>query len=418
MKSITGRAATRSHRPGKLFVSQVRAFEAALRKQRYAKSTIRDYLREYRLLGSWLRKNGLELHEINDAAIDGYLRDTSGASRPHTIWGRRRATTAIHALLRHLQDAGVIAPSAAESSISTEADQWLNSYRMHLERVKGLAPSTCQQYCFFVSRLVKALSCAGVIDWSAVTADNFVEFVQSEAAGRRGSGPSNVATVVRSFLRFLISQGRLPAKLMNRIPTVRRWPQAALPQRLSQEEIKQLIEACIDGTAIGQRNYAVVLLLSCLGLRAKEVARLQLGDIDWVNGCIVIRAGKTHRERVLPLPQSVGEALLSYLQNGRPATSHRDIFLEHRAPFRPLKTASAITLLIKRLLAKANIKRKPSGAHLLRHALATEMVNHGASFKEVADVLGHQALETTAIYAKLNLAALSGIALPWPGGVQ
>ena len=109
---------------------------------------------------------------------------------------------------------------------------------------------------------------------------------------------------------------------------------------------------------------------------------MQLDDIDWVNGCIVIRAGKTHRERTLPLAQDVGEGLLSYLRDGRPPTTHRDIFLEHGAPFRPLKTSSAITLLVKRLLSKADINRKPSGAHLLRHARATELVNHGASFKD------------------------------------
>ena len=162
----------------------------------------------------------------------------------------------------------------------------------------------------------------------------------------------------------------------------------------------------------------MLLLLSRLGLRAKEVARLQLNDIDWVNGSLLARSSKTHCQRLLPLPQDVGEALLSYLQNGRPETTDREIFLSAVAPYLPLKTSSTISVTVKRLLARAGIKRQSSGAHLFRHTAATQMVNRGASFKEVADVLGHQQLQTTGIYAKLDLAALSEVALPWPGGAQ
>src|SRR5262249_10145802 len=179
-----------------------------------------------------------------------------------------------------------------------------------------------------------------------------------------------------------------------------------------------VLEACVDGTAIGRRNYAILLLLSRLGIRALEAAQLQIDDVDWRTGCIVIRAGKNHRERNLPLSEDVGQAILDYLQNGRPQTDSRNIFLEHTAPFHPLKTSSAITKAIKRLLKKTGIERRSAGAHLFRHTAASRMVCRGASFKEVADVLGHQSLQTTSIYAKLDLAALSQVALPWPGGAQ
>ena len=147
-------------------------------------------------------------------------------------------------------------------------------------------------------------------------------------------------------------------------------------------------------------------------------AQLKLEDVDWRTGSLVIRASKMHRERLLPLPEEVGQALLDYLQHGRPPTSSRHIFLVHTAPFAPLQTSSALSKAVKLLLHKAGIERHSSGAHLLRHTVASQMVCGGASFKEVADVLGHQSLQTTSIYAKLDLVALSQVALPWPGGAQ
>ncbi len=149
-----------------------------------------------------------------------------------------------------------------------------------------------------------------------------------------------------------------------------------------------------------------------------EVARLQFDDIDWFQGSILIRAGKSHRDRLLPLPEDVGQALLDYLRGNRPVTPHRELFLGHYAPYRPLRTASAITHVVQRLLKRAGIERRSSGAHLFRHTAASQMINRGASFKEIADILGHRSLQTTGIYAKLDLEALSRVALPWPGGAQ
>jgi integrase/recombinase XerC len=250
-----------------------------------------------------------------------------------------------------------------------------------------------------------------------LTADSISAFVQADAAPRRGFGPHGTATAVRSFLRFLVVQNRLPTGLDRAIPTVRRWSHAALPQHLSDTDISRMLQCCANGTASGTRDYAILLLLSRLGLRAKEVASLQLHDVDWANGSLLIRTSKTHAERLLPLAQDVGEALLAYLRAGRPVTSFRHFFLAHTAPYRPLQTASAITKIVKRLLAKAGIARQSSGAHLFRHTVATQLVNRGASFKDVADVLGHHTLQTTGLYAKLDLAALAQVALPWPGGM-
>ena len=304
------------------------------------------------------------------------------------------------------------------SSAATEVQELLVAYKNYLEKVQGLARSTCDKYLYFAVRLLESQFAAAGLDWSAFTADSLRQFVELDAAPRKGFGPNGTATSVRSFLRFLVSQGFIAPGLELAIPKIRHWSQAALPQRLTELEVERLCATSSDGTAIGCRNYAIILLLAKLGLRANEVARLQLEDVDWNNGCLLIRAPKSHRERSLPLRQEVGEALVSYLQGGRPITTHREFFLRHAPSVCPLETPSAITKIVKRLLVKAGIERRSSGAHLLRHTAATRMVNQGATFKDVADVLGHQSLQTTAIYAKLDLARLAQVALPWPGGEQ
>jgi len=304
------------------------------------------------------------------------------------------------------------------SSAVIEVQELLASYRNYLTKVQGLALKTCDKYLYFAGRLLDSQMATGGLDWSAFTADRLQKFVERDAAPRKGFGPHGTATSVRSFLRFLVSQGLIVPGLELAIPKIRHWAQAALPQRLSELEVQRLCTISDDGTAIGSRNHAIILLLAKLGLRANEVARLRLDDVDWGKGCLLIRAAKSHRERALPLRQEVGAALLRYLQRGRPVTKHRDIFLRHAPSVCPLETPSAITKIVKRLLAKAGIERRSSGAHLLRHTAATRMVNQGATFKDVADVLGHQSLKTTAIYAKLDLTRLAQVALPWPGGEQ
>jgi site-specific recombinase XerD len=393
------------------------ALATTLQNQRYAISTISIHLREAQAFGFWVNERH-RLGEISELVLKHYLDDLSVQPGSLNRSRRRKITTAVHLLLNHLRQAGVIAPPPAEIPSLTEARQCLTRYEEYLEKVQGLAPTTRRQYLRFASRLLNTISQSGLIEWSSLNADKIIEFVRADASSRKGFGPHTTSTAIRSLLRFLVSQGRLPTGLETAIPTIPRWSHAALPQRLSETDIDRLLTVCNDGTAIGKRNYAILILLSRLGLRAKEVAGMQLGDLDWANGSLLVRSSKTHSERLLPMAQEVGEALVSYLRNGRPATSHRQIFLDHTAPFRPLQTASAITKVVKRLLAKAGIERRSSGAHLFRHTVASQMVNHGASFKEVADVLGHQNLQTTGIYAKLDLAALSETALPWPGGAQ
>jgi site-specific recombinase XerD len=398
-----------------LLGSHLDTLATALRDQHYAASTIRTHLREARAFGAWLTAQPYQLRDGNELLLARYLHSCAPSVPLHKR-RRQRITAAIHRRLEHLRTAGVVAPPPVERLPETEVQQWRSRDGAYLDHVLGLAPTTRQKYLFLTTRLLQTLSHQGVITWSALTADTITAFVQADATPRKGFGPHGTATAVRSFLRFLVVQNRLSAGLDMAIPTIRRWSHAALPQHLSELDSIRVLQCCADGTARGARHYAMLRLRSRLGLRAKEVASLQLSAVDWVNGSLLIRSSKTHAARLLPLAQDVGEALLAYLRIGRPATLSRHLFLEHTAPYRPLHTASAMTKIVKRLLAKAGIARQSSGAHLFRHTVATPLVNRGASFKDVADVLGHHTLQTTALYAKLDREVLAQVAWPWPGG--
>lgn len=398
--------------------SHLDALATALQKQGYAVTTIGHHLREAHAFGCWWHDQQ-PLDEINERMLERYFAALAAQATPLTAQRRQGIATAIRLLFDHARQAGLIAPPPPVAGLpQTEMQQWLFRYQEYLAKVQGLAPSTCQRSLFFATRLLETVSQQGRIEWSNFTAEKITAFLLAEVAPRKGSGPRGPATALRSFLRFLVAQGQLSAGLELAIPPMRQWSQSALPQRLNDTETQQLLASCSSETAVGKRNYAILLLLARLGLRAKEVAQLQLKDLDWIQGSLLVRASKTHCQRLLPLPQDVGEALLSYLQHGRPPSTERALFLTVLPPFRPLSSHSVISVTVKRLMARVGVKRQSGGAHLLRHTAATQMVNRGASFKEVADVLGHQQLQTTGIYAKLDLAALAQVALPWPGGAQ
>lgn len=224
-------------------------------------------------------------------------------------------------------------------------------------------------------------------------------------------------SALRSFLGFLYLRGQLTAPLAASVPTVATWRLSELPQFLEPEQVQQILQSCDRNSPCGRRDYAALLLLARLGLRAGEVVHLCLEDINWACGEVFIR-GKSSREERLPLPPDVGRALAVYLQKDRPACFSRRVFIRMKAPHVGFSTSVAICDIVRRALRRAHLQPARKGAHLLRHSLATQMLRGGASLTQIGQILRHQLPQTTEIYAKVDLTALRAIAQPWSGGVR
>ena len=235
------------------FGAHLETLATALRDQHYAASTLHTHLREARAFGAWLTGQSYPLHDCSELLRERSLHARAPSVRLHKR-RRQRITAAIHRLLEHLRRAGVVAPPPVECQPETEVQQWLARYGAHRDHVQGLAPSTRRKYLFVATRLLATRSHQGSMTWSALTADRIIAFVQADATPRKGFGPHGTATAVRSFLRFLVVQQRLPAGLDLAIPTVRRWSHAALPQPFSDTDINQMLQCWADGTSSGTRT--------------------------------------------------------------------------------------------------------------------------------------------------------------------
>lgn len=282
-----------------------------------------------------------------------------------------------------------------------------------LDRQRGLAPVTVDNYCWHVVQFLAALPeptrlSVGLLDAGAVTA-----FMVGFCRDRNINSAKSMARSVRSFLRFAHATGRTSAQLWGAVPASAGWHLASLPRSVPQGDVERLlaVAARLGFTPVGRRDYAILLLLARLGLRRGEVAALALGDIDWRAGELMV-TGKGRRIERLPLPVEPGEAIVAWLTDGRPECATQSVFTTLRPPGRPL-TPGAIGHIVRTACRRAGLAR--IGAHRLRHTLATAMLRAGASLPEVGQVLRHRNAMSTAIYAKVDQAALRPLARPWPG---
>jgi site-specific recombinase XerD len=250
-----------------------------------------------------------------------------------------------------------------------------------------------------------------------LSAGDVVRFVQRQAPCLHLKRAKLLTTALRSFLHYARYRGQVRCDLAAAVPTVASWSMPSIPRAIPAHAVRQLLASINRRTAIGCRDYAILLLLARLGLRGGEVVRLRLKDIDWNAGSITVR-GKGDQRSVLPLPADVGSAIATYLRRGRPRCSSRHVFLRTTAPIRQLRGPASIAYLVQHNLARAGIQAPTNGAHQFRHALATEMLHRGASLAEIGDVLRHRSPETTKIYTSIDLDSLRTLALPWPGGVR
>lgn len=383
---------------------------AQLIQQHYAQRTGCILLRTADRLGRWLAQKGVALADVTTAHLKNFAashgrRDTGRL--PQMVWGVSR-------IAELLQSHGF---STCPPQLGA-GDQWLRRFDQHLLHVQGLTAKTRGNYLRYARRLITLRFGEAALDWQALSADDLCRFVQREAARLQPGSRGLPGTALSAVLRFLATEGAVSPLLARALPHIRRWRHAALPRHLTAVQLEAILAACQKPDGGSCRDRVMVLLLARLGLRAGEVRQLRLQDIDWTEGVLHVREGKSRRERCLPLPADAGTVLVDYLRQERPASVHREVFLSSVTPHPPLAASPAVSRIVQRVLRKAGVNAPRLGAHHLRHTVATQMVRRGTPFKDIADVLGHKSLDTTAIYAKLDEPSLQQVALPWPGGEQ
>jgi len=288
---------------------------------------------------------------------------------------------------------------------------------VYLRQERALANATIPNYLLFINSFLGDRFGNRSVLLGRLRTQDIVRFVQHEAPRLHLKRAKLLTTALRSFLQYARYRGDITLDLAAAVPPVANWSMTSIPRAIPPDQVRQLLASIERCTTIGRRDYAILLLLARLGLRSSEVVLLELDDLDWQAGRFSVR-GKGGRRTELPLPNDVGKAIAEYLRYGRPPSASRRVFLRGRAPIHGFLGPSAIGSLVRNSLKRAGINAPTNGAHQFRHALATQMLRHGASLSEIGEVLGHRSPETTKIYAKVDLDALRILALPWPGGVR
>ena len=390
-------------KPGQLGL-HVESYRSWLGRMGYTPLTVRNMLKDLGQVGLWMSGEGLQETQLDEDVMAAFL-----ATR-HAVGHRRvLGPRAMTPLLSYLREAGA---TPAAKPPQTPLGVLLAGYRTWLLQERGLAATTVLRYQNTAGRFLQQQAMSGeVFDPAKLTGLDVNAFLLREC-GRvsAGSAKGRVAEL-RSVLRFLYLRGVTPLRLGTAVPPVGGWRLATLPPTMATADVQLLLDSCDRSTRVGARNFAIMTLVARLGLRSIEVARLQLRDVDWRSGELVVR-GKAHRRDRLPLPPEVGEALVAYLSGDRARQSAEHLFLTCRAPYRPIR-ADLVGDVVERACLRAGLPRV--GPHRLRHALAADLLRRGAGLVAIGQVLRHQDLATTALYAKVDLSTLRQVAAPWPG---
>jgi site-specific recombinase XerD len=359
----------------------------------------------------WLASRRMGLARLDEHVIARYL---SHRGRKQSIQLGDRA--ALRRLLEALRDAEAIAP-AATPPMSTD-EVIFAQFASDLRREQGLAPRSILRHEPSVRRFLREVCPAGASDLGKIGHADVIGYVERHARDASAASGKAMCWSLRAFLRYLYRSGANPRQLADCVPSIRRWQLSHLPSAPSGGEIEQVLAGCDRTTAVGRRDYAILLLLARLGLRANEVATLTLEDIDWRAGTMRVHT-KGRQQTWMPIPADVGAAIVAYLHEDRPASESRRLFLRVLAPNVGFASGCAITMIARTALERAGISGfAHQGAHLFRHSLASELLRAGATLSQIGHVLGHAHPDTTRIYAKVDLEGLRSLSLPWPGGLQ
>jgi site-specific recombinase XerD len=382
----------------------VTEFLAMVAKAGYAAYTLQDKRRALVSFVRWVRDAGSSIRGLDEACITAFL---ARRSRPRCTY-RVSARAALYQFLEHLRITGVVPP---RRSASSPTELLVQQYLHHLSTDRGLCARSIEVYAPFVRAFVMAQRLPKRIAFLDALAIR--RYVLDRFRNRSVPFVKLLAAALRSFLRFLFLDEAIKVDLSTAVPPVRRWRFAAVPPLLARHEVERVIATADRSTPRGRRAFAMLLLLARLGLRAGEIVALELDDICWPAGEIVVR-GKGRRHDRLPLLKDVGEALAAYLRERGPSTSRR-VFLRRYAPRVGLSGPTAVCIVARQAVRRAGLQLKGRvGAHVLRHGLATGMIQRGASLAEISQVLRHRSVASTQLYAKVEFEALRSVALPWP----
>ncbi|MEM5353435.1 tyrosine-type recombinase/integrase [Paraburkholderia caribensis] len=390
--------------------SHLEGFAAQLLRMGYAPNTVHAKCDVLADLSRWLGRRQIPLAKLNETR----LRQFQEARRLRNSVRRCDLATG-QQFLAYLRDQGDIAP-AVQQIDRTASACLIRAYEVFLYTERGLSRSTAARYLPIIRCFLDERFGCKIPRLERLRPQDLHDFILREMRRVSRSHGKLIVTALRSFLRFLLQRGAIQTDLACTLPGVACWRLSHLPKSLPPDQVKRLLACCNRSTPAGERDYAILLLLARLGLRGGEVLAMTLDDRDWERGEIVVR-GKGQRLERLPMASDVGAALVNYLRDVRPACATRRVFIRMKAPHQGL-AVTAICCIVRRAIGRAGLAPEFKGAHLLRHSLATDLLRRGATLGEIGQLLRHRQPITTQIYARVDIAALRDIALPWPGGAS
>jgi len=348
---------------------------------------------------------------MNESCINKFIH-----SRKKRNLLRSDDKVALKHFITFLREEGILSTFVPEIKVS-DIQRIENSFAQYLQQERGLSQATIDNYLPTIRRFLTECFRKRKIIFKKLCARDISKFVIRYAHTMSPGRAKAMVNALRSFFRFLHQRGEIAIDLATAVPTVARWQFSEIPKFLQPEQVKHILESCDRSTGTGKRNYAILLLLSRLGLRAGEIVHMELDDILWETGEILVK-GKSSRDEKLPLPHDVGQAVATYLRDVRPHCSSRRLFIKMVAPLKGFSSSVTVCTIVRDSLARAGVNTDFKGAHLFRHTLATNMLRGGASIAEIGEILRHQNLNATEIYTKVDFASLRTIAQSWPGGAK
>jgi site-specific recombinase XerD len=391
-------------------------YAAALDQQRFSRDTGDRRLRLIVRLSRWMESRELSVVELGENGVAEFLRGRRRRGIRRNLKKRGAYETA-RTFLAYLRQLGAIPPAVVMpvknqfASIEQQLEQYLTQER-------GVGRRTIKKTLREVRAFLAWRFRRRRVVFADIRAADLARYLLRQASARSPGGIESVIHPLRCFCRFLRLRGMVKTDLAASVPGAATWRLATVPRSLSSDEVEQILRSCNRTTAYGRRDYVVLLLLARLGLRSHEVYRMELDDIDWAAAEIVIRGKGLQNDRV-PLPYEVGRAIADYLRRDRPACTSRRLFVTHIAPHLGFSDDStSVSAIVKRAMRRAGLYSGKGAAHLLRHSLATNLLNRGSRIAEIGLLLRHRSPYSTLIYAKVDLNGLREIAIPWPGDAR